>query len=1274
MRKKSRIFCNKIVNKQELKKLISWAFKNYGQRKAVFLVDQLKALGFEYATKSGISISLEDLKVPPVKTFLMTKATQDVIQTEFEVNNGEITEVERFQKIIRIWNNTSEDLKDRVVDFFKTTDPLNSVYIMAFSGARGSLAQVRQLVGMRGLMADPNGQIIDLPITTNFREGLSVTDYIISSYGARKGIVDTAIKTADSGYLTRRLVEVAQGIIISERDCYTRSGLLLRKRVTKNEVPLSLKQRAIGRVLANAVFSPKNGQILGKRNQCITPHLAEEFTNFQIPSILIRSPLTCECRRSVCQQCYGWNLASAKLVDLGESIGIVAAQSIGEPGTQLTMRTFHTGGVFTSEKTRQVRANHAGYINFLPTMKARFIRTNYGQDALINDRDSHIQLITYSNEIKKIKVSPETIILVKNKIYVKKNDVLLEFTSRTRNMYPAEKEVKYVLAKHGGEIVSEEKGYRQPFDSEQFKVNKGVNRLFWILSGQVYDIPIKAKINARTFQKVYKNQSLAQSRIVTMIGGFVSFLMIPSTEKVLGIKINNSFRITKQARIFIERSYLGIRSCKMYFSRKSDISINFGLSHEQHFLLGYLNSRKFKTRTAGTFYTDQFYNSSSSNNHSERRTRSGGTVFYLPKSTVETTTAIRNFKFKKRSFVSRDKEVFPNFFTSVEGFVNFETKNKIKEVSIKPGLRYFLKNSIVDVDTIDQQLYYPGEILFKTIEIKKLSYLEIESITKRGIYIYVRPITRYEVTRDNSRKFLQRNYFGDIKLKVGNFVMNATSGINLKGNGAFQFIYSPVVFDYPLHSNNSEIRFEFRNSRKRKSWSEVFLNCSQTFLIDPLIPKELKKDDISVNLLVQNEQFVEPYSTLIAIDIVARKDNFIYEIKQKYTGKKRTIIMITKADHKSIYLDDFDHPYRKDQFIKRDQKFGGNLTISSSGLIKKVDGNKLLYHLGQPYLFSQGAFVNKLPGDFIKTHENLGQLVYERLKTGDIVQGLPKVEEILEARNPKNQAVLSKRPGLIYDIDRDIPQSILISARPSSLYFGNYFVSKANRLLVKKFDFVNVGQPLTEGPLNPHNLLDIYFQYFCSLNTLSLYQSAYFSIKKVQSFLISSVQSIYFSQGVIISDKHIELIIREMTSKIWIEDPGETNFLPGDILDLEQANFINLSLRSENKILFRPILFGITKSSLKADSFLAAASFQETTRVLTNAAVQGKTDWLRGLKENVITGRLITAGTGFYLNNDLTYKKALLPPVVSSPEQVLNLRDQLNSRFQKPKISFKVNK
>ena len=321
-------FTNKVIDKKQLKKLMSWAFSNYGTGRSSYMADRLKELGFYYATKAGISLSVEDLKVPPTKRDLLNKTNEEIKFTEQKYQRGEITTVERFQKVIDTWNTASESLKDEVIKYFKETDPLNPVYMMAFSGARGNISQVRQLVGMRGLMADPQGQIIDLPIKSNFREGLTTTEYIISSYGARKGLVDTALRTADSGYLTRRLVDVAQDIIIREIDCGTKRGILLKNMMDKNKVLISLEQRLLGRVLFETIYSPETANVIAHINQDLDSDTALEIVDAGIKSVIVRSPLACDSSRSVCQFCYGWNLAHGSLVDLGEAIGIIAAQSI----------------------------------------------------------------------------------------------------------------------------------------------------------------------------------------------------------------------------------------------------------------------------------------------------------------------------------------------------------------------------------------------------------------------------------------------------------------------------------------------------------------------------------------------------------------------------------------------------------------------------------------------------------------------------------------------------------------------------------------------------------------------------------------------------------------------------------------------------------------------------------------------------------------------------------------------------------------------------------
>ena len=370
------LFLNYSFDKNRLKALILWSLTNNGEKATLDLVEKLKNIGFEYATKAGISLGIDDLKIPPNKSWLLSQAEFNIQSSEMQYQQGNLTAVEQFQHLIDTWHRTSENLKQSVVKHFRSTDVLNPVFMMAFSGARGNISQVRQLVGMRGLMSDPQGQIIDFPIRSNFREGLTLTEYVISCYGARKGVVDTALRTANSGYLTRRLVDVSQHVVIWLFKCQTRRGIFLTDMKEGGKTILSLKDRLVGRVLAEDI-NP-----IAFRNQQVSKELASKIVPLK-STVLIRSPLTCNVKNSVCQLCYGWSLSQGILVPLGEAVGILAAQSIGEPGTQLTMRTFHTGGVFSGDVMDEIRAPYKGIIDFSETLQGRLIRTSHGKIAFL---------------------------------------------------------------------------------------------------------------------------------------------------------------------------------------------------------------------------------------------------------------------------------------------------------------------------------------------------------------------------------------------------------------------------------------------------------------------------------------------------------------------------------------------------------------------------------------------------------------------------------------------------------------------------------------------------------------------------------------------------------------------------------------------------------------------------------------------------------------------------------------------------------------------------
>jgi DNA-directed RNA polymerase subunit beta' len=355
-------FVNEVLGKKNVSEIISECYTKFGHAATIQMLDNIKDLGFEYATLGGVSIAVEDLEIPPQKKECIREANEELVKVEDQYKKGIITERERHNKIIDIWTRTT----DRVADFvFKNMDKFNPIFMMADSGARGSRLQVRQLAGMRGLMAKPSGEIIETPITSNFREGLSVLEYFISTHGARKGLADTALKTADAGYLTRRLIDVAQEVIVVEEDCGTVNGITVSEIVEGDEVVVPLKERIIGRVALDNIVDLVSDEIIVKAGEEITESKADKIERLGLEKIRIRSVLTCESERGVCAKCYGRNLATGKLVEVGEAVGIIAAQSIGEPGTQLTMRTFHIGGTASRVAERSfIKARDTGFVKY----------------------------------------------------------------------------------------------------------------------------------------------------------------------------------------------------------------------------------------------------------------------------------------------------------------------------------------------------------------------------------------------------------------------------------------------------------------------------------------------------------------------------------------------------------------------------------------------------------------------------------------------------------------------------------------------------------------------------------------------------------------------------------------------------------------------------------------------------------------------------------------------------------------------------------------------
>ena len=432
---------NKVMDKKQLANLIDICYRRTGNKKTVILADRLKNLGFAYATKAGISICIDDMKIPVKKGKLLDKAYGEVQEIQKQYNEGLITDGERYNKVIDIWAQTTEEiaqemLKELGTEVIKDEDgqarnvpSFNSIFIMADSGARGSAQQIRQLAGMRGLMAKPSGEIIETPITANFREGLTVLQYFISTHGARKGLADTALKTANSGYLTRRLVDVAQDAIVSGEDCGTLDGIYMSSLIEGGEIIEPIGERILGRVAMEDVVDPFTGNVLVKENEEIDEGSVDKIEEAGIEKIKIRSVLTCRSKRGICAKCYGRDLARGRMVELGEAVGVIAAQSIGEPGTQLTMRTFHIGGT-ASRRAEQtaLEARHEGHVKFINMHRA----VNSRNETVVMSRNSEIAVHDEHGRDREVNpVIYGTKLKVKEGQKIKAGDVLAEWDPYT---------------------------------------------------------------------------------------------------------------------------------------------------------------------------------------------------------------------------------------------------------------------------------------------------------------------------------------------------------------------------------------------------------------------------------------------------------------------------------------------------------------------------------------------------------------------------------------------------------------------------------------------------------------------------------------------------------------------------------------------------------------------------------------------------------------------------------------------------------------------------
>ncbi|RCL52440.1 MAG: DNA-directed RNA polymerase subunit beta' [Synechococcus sp. MED-G70] len=1216
-------FRNHVVDKRALKQLVAWAYKNHGTAVTAEMADKLKDLGFRYATQAAVSISVEDLRVPEAKKDLLGQAEEQITATEERYRLGEITEVERHTKVIDTWTETNERLVDAVKKNFNQNAPLNSVWMMANSGARGNMSQVRQLVGMRGLMANPQGEIIDLPIRTNFREGLTVTEYVISSYGARKGLVDTALRTADSGYLTRRLVDVAQDVIVREDDCGTMRHIVVEAEDGR------YGKRLVGRLTAAQVVSA-DGEVLAERNTEIDPPLSSTFEKAGITAVSVRSPLTCEANRSVCRKCYGWALAHNELVDLGEAVGIIAAQSIGEPGTQLTMRTFHTGGVSTAE-TGVVRSTIAGTVDFSAKARVRPYRTPHGVEAQQAEVDFNLTIKpSGKGKAQKIEVTNGSLLFVDNGQTID-TDVTVAQIAAGAVKKSVEKATKDVICDLAGQVRYEDKIQPKEVTDRQGNITVKAQRLgrMWVLAGDVYNLPPNAQPVVGSQSSVVEGQVLAEASQRSEYGGEVR--LRDSIGDSREVQIVTTAMTLKDFKLLEESTHSGeIWNLEAKDGTRYRLNTIPGSKIGSGEVIAELADDRFRTQTGGLVrFAPGLAIKKARSAKNGYEVNKGGTLLWIPQETHEINKDISLLMITDGQWIEAGTEVVKDIFSQTAGIVTVTQKNDILREIIVRGGEFHLSSDSKALERFegDGQMVNPGEEISKGLSSEEMRFVQTVE-TPEGKGLLLRPVEEYTIPNE-----AQLPELSHVKQANGPHLgIKATQrlafkdGELIKSVEGVELLKTQLLLETFDTTPQMTVDVEKAPDKRAKTISRLRLVILESILVRRDTMSDSSHGSTHTELQVEDGISVKAGDVVATTQILCKQAGVAQLPEATEAEPVRRMIVERPEDTTTLTTSGTPLVSVGQRIVDGDLLADGE-PASCCGEVEKVEGKAITLRLGRPYMVSPDSLLHVRDSELVQRGDGLALLVFERQKTGDIVQGLPRIEELLEARRPRESAVLCKKPGTV-EIKQD-DESITVTVIEADDAIGEYPILLGRNVMVSNGQQVTAGELLTDGPINPHELLECFFEDLRSRKPLM--EGAQEAIANLQHRLVTEVQNVYKSQGVSIDDKHIEVIVRQMTSKVRVEDAGDTTLLPGELIELRQVEDTNqaMAITGGAPAEFTPVLLGITKASLNTDSFISAASFQETTRVLTEAAIEGKSDWLRGLKENVIIGRLIPAGTGF---------------------------------------------
>nr|YP_010372064.1 RNA polymerase beta'' subunit [Portulaca gilliesii]UOX27336.1 RNA polymerase beta'' subunit [Portulaca gilliesii] len=1302
------VFHNKAIDGTAMKRLISRLIDHFGMAYTSHILDQVKTLGFQQATATSISLGIDDLLTIPSKGWLVQDAEQQSFILEKHHHYGNVHAVEKLRQSIEIWYSTSEYLRQEMNPNFRMTDPYNPVHIMSFSGARGNVSQVHQLVGMRGLMSDPQGQMIDLPIQSNLREGLSLTEYIISCYGARKGVVDTAVRTSDAGYLTRRLVEVVQHIVVRKIDCGTFRGISVSPRNGMMPERIFI-QTLIGRVLADDIYL--GSRCVATRNQDIGVGLVNRFITFRTQPISIRTPFTCRSTSWICRLCYGRSPTHGDLVELGEAVGIIAGQSIGEPGTQLTLRTFHTGGVFTGGTAEYVRAPSNGKIKFNEDL-VHPTRTRHGHPAFLCYIDLYVT-IESEDILHNVNIPPKSFLLVQNNQYVESEQVIAEIRAGTSTLNFKERVRKHIYSDSEGEMHWSTDVYHAPeFTYSNVHLLPKTSRL-WILSGRPY------RSSVVTFS-LHKDQDQTNVHSLSLEQRYISnssFINDQVKDKFSGPSSKNKDRIPD----YSELNRMG--HCNLIYPakildflakrRRNRFIIPFQLSQERDKELMPLSHISIEIPINGIFRRNSIF--AYFDDPRYRRKSSGITKYgtieihsIVKKEDLIEYRGVKEFRPKYQTkvdrffFIPEEVHILPrsspimvrnNSIIGVDTQITLNRKSRVGGV-----VRVERKKKKIELQIFSGDIHFPGEtdkisrhsgILIpptskESKNLKNWIYVQRITPTKKKFFVLVRPVVTYEITGGINlatlfpQDLLQER--DNVQLRVVNYISygngKATKGISgtsiqlvrtclvlnwnqdkksssieearasfveVRTNGMirdfiridlakfaisymgkrndplffnddgsyhtnlnpFYSIFSKTKFHQSFNQNQGTVRTLLGKNKECQSF--IILSSSNCFRIGPFTFNGLKyhKESIKKDHLIPIRNSLGPLGTALQFanffsfyylitynQILVTNYLQINSLKQTFQVLKFQYYLMDENGR--IYNPDpcsniILNPFKLNwyflhynfceetstkiclgQFLCENVCIAKHQPHLKSGQVLIVQLDSVVIRSAKPYLVNPGSTVHGHYGEIIYEGDTLVTFIYEKSRSGDITQGLPKVEQVLEVRS-------------IDSISMNLEKRI------------NGWNEHITRILGIPWGFL-IGAELT--------------------------------IAQSRISLVNKIQKVYRSQGVQIHNRHIEIIVRQITSKVLVSEDGMSNvFLPGELIGLLRAERTGRAL--EEAICYRAILLGITRASLNTQSFISEASFQETARVLAKAALRGRIDWLKGLKENVVLGGMIPVGTGF---------------------------------------------